>query len=304
MRICKTLPLLILLCTSSHLFSHPSSGLVVNSQGEIFFVHTSRGVAKIDRDRNLTYIHSSTGGHWLCLDPDGAYSRTQPKHFKRITPDGLRPAIIFADGGAPIAVSRDGHLYYGSGWGGAHEHDPGADTISRISTHGTISAVSPKLKEVLASQRAGVTGLAAAHDGSIYISSAVSILRLGTNGLVTTIVERPDLKDCDADPPPDGLPGFRGIDISTNGTIYAAATGCRNVVKISSDGSIQTLLQSEPPWSPTAVAAHGDDLYILEWTNANKEPDSDWRPRVRKLDKSGTISTLLTITENAQINRR
>jgi len=86
--------------------SHPSSGI---AQGETFFVHSTRGVAKLDLEGKLSYVHQSTGGHWLCPDPNGSFSRTQPKHFKRITPDGLRPAIIFADGGAPIAVCRDGN---------------------------------------------------------------------------------------------------------------------------------------------------------------------------------------------------
>src|SRR5687768_2274625 len=78
--------------------SHPSSGIVVNEQGEVFFVHSSRGVAKVDKGGRLTYIHPSTGGHWLCLDPKGSFSRTQPKSFARITADGVHPGIIFADG--------------------------------------------------------------------------------------------------------------------------------------------------------------------------------------------------------------
>src|SRR5687767_1617396 len=83
--------------------AHPSSGIVVNPQGEVFFVHSTRGVAKINADGKLTYIHTSTGGHWLCLDPQGRSARTQPKYFRRVTADGVRSAIIFADGGAPIA---------------------------------------------------------------------------------------------------------------------------------------------------------------------------------------------------------
>jgi hypothetical protein len=28
---------------------------------------------------------------------------------------------------------------------------------------------------------------------------------------VTVLVERPEVKDCDPNPPPDGLPGFQGL---------------------------------------------------------------------------------------------
>lgn len=145
-----------LLFAATTAISHPSSGIVVNEQGEVFFVHSTRGVAKLDREGKLTYVHQSTGGHWLCLDPQGSFSRTQPKHFKRITPEGVRPAIIFADGGAPIAVCRDGNLYYGSGWGGGHEHDPGGAIVSRLSPDGTITAFAPKLKEALSKAPVGV----------------------------------------------------------------------------------------------------------------------------------------------------
>src|SRR5687767_9490153 len=127
----------LLLCAVGTAPAHPSSGIVVNHQGEVFFVHSTVGLAKVDREGNLTYVHQSTGGHWLCLDREGSFARTQPKHFLRVTPEGIRPAVIFADGGAPIAVCGDGNLYYGSGWDGGHENEPGAATVSRVSPEGT-----------------------------------------------------------------------------------------------------------------------------------------------------------------------
>src|SRR6185436_6146438 len=113
-----------LLCAAPAI-AHPSSGIVVNERGEVFFVHSGRGLAKLDQTGKLTYVHQCTGGHWLCLDLNGSFSRTQPKFFERVTPEGVRPAIIFADGGAPIAVCRDGNLYYASNWSGGDNHDPG-----------------------------------------------------------------------------------------------------------------------------------------------------------------------------------
>jgi hypothetical protein len=120
---------------------------------------------------------------------------------------------------------------------------------------------------------------------------------------VTTRAERPAVEDCDPIPPPDGLPGFQGLDVNTNGTVFAAATGCRAVVKISSAGALGVVLRSEAPWSPTAVALHREDLYVLEWTNPDKGPTAGWRPRVRKLARDRKITTLITITENVSVNR-
>jgi hypothetical protein len=123
------------------------------------------------------------------------------------------------------------------------------------------------------------------------------------NGKVTTLAERPEVQGCDADPPPDGLPGFRGLDVSHDKIVYAAATGCRAVVKIERPNVVKTLLRAEQPWSPTSVALHKEDLYVLEWTNSNDGPEAGWRPRVRKMAPKGNVSTLITITENVTVNR-
>src|SRR5688572_12369181 len=208
------------LCFAASGPSHPSSSLVVTEGGEVIFVHSTRGVAKVNQAGKLTYIHESAGGHWLCLDRDGSFSRTQPKHFQRITPDGVQPAIIFADGGAPIAVCRDGNLYYGSGWGVGHEHEPGGATVSRLSPGGTVSGFTPELKEVLEKGPAGVTGLAAGPDGALYVTSAIGVYKVEMNGKVTTLAARPPVEGCDADPPPDGLPGFRGLDVGKDKSVH------------------------------------------------------------------------------------
>src|SRR5687768_7687247 len=202
--------------TASIAFAHPSSGIVVNEQGEVFFVHSARGVAKLSAHGKLTYVHPSTGGHWLCLDPQGSFSRTQPRHFKRITPDGVSPGIIFADGGAPIAIGLDGNLYYGSSGEKDSDDKPGALARSRLSPDGKVHAFAPKLKEAMAKARVGITGLAAGPDRSLYVATAPTIFKIGMDGTVTVLVERPEVNDCDPNPPPDGLPGFQGLAVITD----------------------------------------------------------------------------------------
>src|SRR5688572_29209405 len=138
------LSLLSLQSSQFTLSTHPSSGIVVTDKGEVFFVHSGKGVAKIEPGGKLTYVKQSTGGHWLCLDREGKFARTRPKFAERITPDDEKPAILFADGGAPIAVCRDGNLYYGSGHSGGNDHDPGGATVTRLSTSGTMTHFTPK----------------------------------------------------------------------------------------------------------------------------------------------------------------
>jgi sugar lactone lactonase YvrE len=284
--------------------SHPSSGIVVNDKGEVFFVHSGTGVGKIDAQGTLTYVHESRGGHWMCLDREGSFAGTQPKFFARITPDGTKPAIIFADGGAPIAVCRDGNLYYGSNWSGSDEHDPGGLTVSRLSPEGKVAHVSPSLKDVLARFDEGVTGLAAGPDGLLYVASPSSIFKVKLDGTMTSYARPGVVADCNEDLPPNWrAPGFRDLAVATNGTVYAAATGCRCVVTIASDGKVTTLLKTEPPWNPTGVSLHEGNVYVLEWTNANGGANDGWRPRVRKLARDGRVTTLLTIEENVKANR-
>jgi hypothetical protein len=119
--------------------AHPGSGIVVDAQGNVYFTHTGRGVAKLDPQGELTYVGNTGGGHWLCLDADGSFSRAQPKYCERITSDGVKPALIYADGGSPIAVLRDGLLYYASG---DEKMTPGALQVTRQSPSGEITAFS------------------------------------------------------------------------------------------------------------------------------------------------------------------
>ena len=82
--------------------------------------------------------------------------------------------------------------------------------------------------------------------------------------------------------------------MDADGTVFAAAVGCHAVVKISPEGKISTALKVERPWSPTGVAEHRGEVYILEYTNANGSRSEGWRPRVRKLARDGTVTTLVT----------
>lgn len=276
--------------------AHPSSGLVVMDKGEVYFVHSGVGVARIEPDGKLTYVKRSTGGHWLCLDREGTFAQTQPKFFERITPEGEKPAIIFADGGAPLAVLRDGQLYYASNWEGGDKHPPGGLAVSRQTVEGQLSVWARELAGALRKSDEGVTGLAAGPDGSLYVASPSRIWNVNVKGGVGHFTG--SVKDCDEDLPPNWkAPGFRGLCVTPEQKVYAAATGCRAVIGFTNN-AFETVLKSERPWSPTDVAWHDGDVFVLEWTNPNGGVTDGWRPRVRKLARDGTITTLVEVKEN------
>jgi len=272
---------------------HPGSGIVVDSEGNVYFTYIEHGVGKVDPQGKLTYVGNTHGGHWMCLDPEGSFSRTQPKHFERITPDGAKPALIYADGGSPIAVLSDGNLYYVSN---DETMNPGGMQVTRQSPNGELSIFPPDGKQTTA--KLGITGLAPGPDGSLYIAQPNAVLKLQMNGTFATIASSIELKDCDVDYPDNNpkslLPVLRGLAVDVDGSVFAAGVGCHVVIKISPDGKIETVLKSERPWSPTGVAVHRGDVYVLEYTNANGGPGEGWRPRVRKLAHDGKVTTLFT----------
>jgi hypothetical protein len=273
--------------------AHPGSGILVDVQGNVYFSHFEHGVGKIDPHGKVSYVGHTRGGHWMCLDGDGSFSRTQPKHFERITPYGVKPALIYADGGSPIAVLRDGLLYYVSN---DETKRPGGQQVTRQSPGGEISIFPPDGKST--TEKLGITGLAPGPDGSLYIAQPNAVLKLKMDGTFTTVATSIELKDCDVDYPDNNpqslLPSLRGLAVEADGTVFAAAVGCHAVIKITPAGKIETVLKTDRPWSPTGVAVHGGDVYVLEYTNATGSSKDGWRPRVRKLAREGSVTTLLT----------
>ena len=281
-------------------FAHPASGIVVNAKGEVFFIHTGQGACKIDAQGRLSYIHKDTGGHWMALDKEGRFaSAADTQLFKKITPSGVKPTLLYASGGAPLVVNRDGNLYYGSGFPGGDDMAPGGHTVTRMSPDGKRTLFAPGLKTTLATLREAVTGLAAGPDGSLFVACPNAILKVKMDGTVTTFVHPVVVQDCDDDLAKDSRtrffhsPYLRGLDVTEEGAVYAAVTGCRCVVKITPQGKVETVLKAEKPWAPTGVAVRGKDVFVLEYTNPDKP--KGWVPRVRKLGEDGKVTTLATI---------
>lgn len=278
--------------------AHPSSGIVVDEKGNVFVADINTGLWQIDTEGKLTHIHKEAG-HWLALDAEGSFARVDftksdhwPRWFKRRTPDGAKPALI-TDGGSPLVVHRDGNLYYVSG---GEKLNPGGHEVIRLTPDGKLSRVAAELEKT-SEKLGGIKGLAVGPDGCLYVTFPKAVHKITTGGKVTAVAESVQVADGDKDIvegfPKHELPYLRGLAVDARGTVYAAATGCRCVVKITGDGKVETALKAERPWSPTGIAVQGDAIYVLEYPSQTDEKREEWVPRVRKVGSDGKATTLV-----------
>jgi hypothetical protein len=195
-------------------------------------------------------------------------------------------------------VHSDGNLYYASG---DKDAKPGGLALTRETPGGKRTSFAPALTKALHQIDDGITGLASGPDGSLYVACWTAVFKVNRDGTVKTLVHPIKVKDCDEDradhKASNRLPYLRSLAVSSDGTVYAAATSCHCLIKITPDGKVETVLKAERPWSPTGVALHGQVVYVLEYTNANGPATEGWRPRIRKLERHGKVTTLATIPQ-------
>jgi hypothetical protein len=246
---------------------------------------------QIDRQGKLTRLHEG-GAHWLTLDLKRGFAQSDLDRWfaQRVTPglqrvDTSDAALLLADG-QPIVAHRDGSLYYAKG----------NTQLIRLTADGRLTPIAPTLDS---EKFGGIKGLAFGPDDTLYVACPGAVLKVGTNGTIATLVRPVAVPDCDPEFPP-GMPNeqspfLRGLAVDAQGTVYAAATGCRAVVKITANGQTTVALRAEPPWSPTGVAVGGDAVYVVEYQHPHSARREEWLPRVRKLAPDGKVTTLVSL---------
>jgi hypothetical protein len=274
--------------------AHPGSGIVVDRHGQTYFTDTGSGLWKINADGTLTRI-PGPAFHWMTIDEDDRFGKVRLPSGPgwEIARAGANPALLLASD-FPIAMGRDGNLYYPSTPG------PGSRLqILRLLPSGQTSVLASlpdaKAKEPLR----WINGLAAAPDGSLYYTENNAIRRINAQGRVSTVVADIALAGCASIPGTEGNghPLLRGLDVDARGTVYVAAAGCGSVLKVTPDRQVTILIQLQSPWSPTGVALHGNDLYVLEYLHTASEPEDrrEWLPRVRKISPDGKTAIIASI---------
>jgi hypothetical protein len=69
--------------TAPDAMGHPSSGIVVDAKGKVFFQDAvGRTIWKIDPEGNLSKYSARIGGHWMALDEGGELFAGEAPSFR------------------------------------------------------------------------------------------------------------------------------------------------------------------------------------------------------------------------------
>ena len=275
---------------STPVLAHPGSGIAVDRLGQVYFLDTGSGLWKIDAHGKLARI-SGTMFHWLALDTNDRFANTRLPSGSGgdITNAGARPTLLLASD-YPIAIGQDGNLYYPS-------RGPEGDLrIMRMMPSGGISVLAT-LPTTARGPLQHINGIIAGPDDYLYYTENNAIRRISVQGRVSTVATIPALVGSPSIPGIswEARPFLRGLAVDARGVIYVAASGCGRVLRITPDGKVTTVIQLQSPWSPTAVALSGGDLYVLEYLQTAVESRREWLPRVRKISPDGTVTIIANI---------
>lgn len=278
--------------------AHPGSGIAVDRHGNVYFVDTGSGVWKVDRNGHLSR-HGGPAYHWMAIDRDGKLGNVALPSFDygdaTVTRAGTDPALILSSD-FPVVVGRDGALVYP--WR-VSSGPAGRLQVFHLSPSGQTSVLVALPDSTDHTPFRWLNGIAVGPDGSIYFTENRSVRRISPQGRMSTVTEGIALTGCSPIPgmEPHLGPYLRGLDVDSSGTIYVAASGCGRVLKIAPGGQVTTVLHAASPWSPTGIAVHGKDVYVLEYIHTPGDNRREWLPRVRKLSPDSRVSLVAEITQ-------
>jgi hypothetical protein len=286
-------------------FADPSTGLVVDAEGRVYFADERRNVVwKIGRDGRLTEFVTGRHSHRLALDAEGnvygEHLRYLPEsdswefHLWKATPDGEVSYVIPPRPGFPPGLLTDaaGNRY---GWGGSGNFKRTSSLIEKLTPDGLLVTIAGKGWGYAdgRGERArlgSIGGMAWGPDGALYVTDEGSVRRVTLDGEVTTMVRGGEELGAALWRRLTGGYGggfgnhLRGLAVDGGRNVYLANSELRSVVKVSPRGQLKTVLTAEEGWSPTGVTVAGGDLYVLE--------HSAPALRVRKLDAEGRVTVL------------
>ena len=313
----------LLLGAIAGVHAHPGDGLIVDSQGNLYFgwiqPFTGPGhvacVWKVDKKGHAQAIISSqhqdrgaqSSNLYIAMGLDGQIYCSERQYLGegdgvdsfiadlwRVSPNGEKTRVLGPErgrapfGGGALAIDRQGGII----------HATDRNTIHRRMSDGSRVVLAGggngyRDGRGSAAQFENLGRMAWGPEEKLYVHDGDSIRIIAKDGAVTTLAS--GLEDIENTAQPQlGQSHFYDITVDENGNVFGADWGYRRVFKVSSSGEKSTLFRTKAPWSPEGIAIHKDTFYILETSG----PDSKViKPRIRKRSPDGTISTVFEIVK-------
>lgn len=267
----------LLLAVGVH--AHPGSAIAVRPNGEVVFVDTGAGIFVVDARGTLKRA-PGPAYHWFALDVANRFANVRFPYIAGGELQASGGVVLASD--FPVAIATDGALCFAQADGDRLRIVcVGAD--GRVSTRATLPP-GPRW----------LNGLAAGPAGSLYYSEDAAVRVVDARGKVGTVAERISVPDCASIPSDESVrkPYLRGLAVAPDGSVYVAASGCGALLRIH-EGRAVVVLRTSPPWSPTAAAVAGGEVYVLEYLHTATDDRRQWLPRVRKIARDGRVTTLV-----------
>jgi len=279
--------------------------VTVDRQGRVAFADATRGrIWRLDPSGGLSSFH--VGPHLSVLVAVGdwldvlAYQIPDQMRWiwRRVLPDGRitevnRPTPIPMTGKGLVAADSLGNLYFLS-----------LTELLRLAPDASVRVWVRPVSTSSAS--AGAFG----PDGSLYVLDSNSVVRMTRGepaGSMTAVAGTlaPGVADGAGTAARFDQP--MGVAVDSAANLYVADYGNRSLRKISPTGTVTTLLHAPAGFAPTAVAVHGDAVYLLEESirvspNPGRQrpifplvADLVGTPRLLRVEAGGKTTTLVVV---------
>lgn len=268
--------------------AHPGAAIAV-SNGVVYFVDTGGGVFSVDAQGRVVR-REGPAFHWFAFDPNSRFLRTPwpTPPGAEFRSAGTNPTIVLSSD-FPVVIGTDGKFYYPDGTSRDRIRIVAIEPSGARSIRATLPVI------VRGGERiTWLNGLAAAPGGALLYTEDRAIRKIDARGQVTNIAVNISVPNCAAVPGVEKAVGpyLRGLALAADGSIYVAASGCAAVLRVDGKGRVTPVLRTTPPWSPTAVAVSGRDVYVLEYLHTASDERREWLPRIRKIAANGTVTTM------------
>jgi hypothetical protein len=265
----KSLLCLLLLClTCLTVSAHPGVGIVQDSRGNVYYTDLKQ-VWKIAPEGKKAVAVPNVHTHELSLDSaDNLYGEHLWYEGERTDKWGHRVWCLKRDGTlVDIIPARTGFLenysFVRDQAGNLYWADRGAQTVikkrtpnGQISTHATGSF-------------RDVRWMTVAADGTLFLIDAGDLLRVTTNGQVSTLLHRVSERTL-APSAANSRHYQMGLWLDGGGNVDVAVAGERLVMKVKPNGKAVVAQRSPWPWSPSGGLVDRDgNVWLLEFSPAN-----------------------------------